>query len=105
MRKKKIKEMNMKEINGYTFGMKSNPSLNLKDMRRDKVISIKKSLDNVFNFENVTSPRNYDNRRMLKSSESIREKLKSQKKEQIWLKIQKRKRKMDNFNKRQIYFY
>lgn len=100
MRRRKIKEMNAQQNAGYSFGLKISLDSNFKENRRTKNLSIKKSLENIFDVENITMAK--PNKRVFNQSnsgESIRNILQGKKEYLQGIRRQKRERKTNKVKK------
>jgi len=95
IRKRKIKEMNFQQIGGISFGLKHSMDSDFKELRRIKNLNIKKSLDNIFDIENVAGGRSpYKKYKRSNSNRSIRELVIEKKENMKLMRVAKREKKL-----------
>ncbi len=59
MHKRKIKEMNLQQNVGFSFGLKTSQNTFLKEIRREQSQKIKRQFDGLFDLENITMKTKY----------------------------------------------
>ena len=59
MHKRKIKEMNLQQNVGFSFGLKTSLNPNMKELRRQQSHNVKRQLDGFFDLENITMKTKY----------------------------------------------
>lgn len=103
MHKRKIKEMNLQQNVGFSFGIKNSLNPNMKLIRRQNSQKVKKHFDNFFDLENITMKTKYplltdgddnNNNENLISENSIRDVLQEKKNNLTMLKKAKREKKL-----------
>lgn len=98
----------LKTTEGFSIGIKPNKDLNLKKRRKEELIQRNQEFNKFFNFQNITTynkpfletnKENINNQRSL-TEESIREKIKKKKEENLNAKKLKNKKKMESVQKK-----
>lgn len=102
MRKRKIKEMNSYNKAGFTFGLKDGLTQEFWKKRQQNNQEIKNEIDNIFQFENITTSKDLFSRTKVRqsSNDSIRDKLKKKKEMMKKIRIKKNEKKFENVKQR-----
>lgn len=88
--------MNLQNNAGYSFGLKHSMESDLRALRRKQNLNIKRSIENVFDLENITKAKSPVSKRKQRSnsSKSIRELLIEKRENSKLMRVAKRERKL-----------